>query len=131
VVPAEGMLSVELMKAMDDWLLHSDMMGNKPKLGIGCLDNFAMDRAKGRMESIGYEVKTIAFCGSLLWLMIVVRAAWSLAPFFFGLEEDGAIFCAMVGFTAVVHTIWRLESVWALAAIAASAWRATSLVVLI
>jgi hypothetical protein len=63
--------------------------------------------------------------------MIVVRAAWSLAPFFFGLEEDGAIFCVMVGFTAVVHTIWRLESVWALAAIAASAWRATSLVVLI
>jgi hypothetical protein len=54
-----------------------------------------------------------------------------LVHFSFGLKNDGVIFCAIVGFTALVHTVRRLESVRASTAIAASAWCATSLVVLI
>jgi hypothetical protein len=53
-----------------------------------------------------------------------------LVYFSFGLEEYGAIFCAMVGLAAVEHAVWRSECVWALATIAAMVWRAASLVVL-
>jgi hypothetical protein len=52
-----GMLCVDLMKAKDGWLWRSDRIGNKPM--------------------------PIALCGSLLWMMIVAKAAWSLAPPFF------------------------------------------------
>jgi hypothetical protein len=38
---------------------------------------------KGSIESTDYEVEPIALCDSLLWMMIVARASWSLAPFFF------------------------------------------------
>jgi hypothetical protein len=32
----EDMLFVELEKIVDGWLWHSDMIGNKPGLGLGC-----------------------------------------------------------------------------------------------
>jgi hypothetical protein len=32
----EDMLFVELEKVVDGWLWHSDMIGNKPGLGLGC-----------------------------------------------------------------------------------------------
>jgi hypothetical protein len=70
-------------RAEDDWWWHSDRIGNMAELGCGCLGKFAMGRAKGRMENTGCEVMTIALCDSLLWLMVVAQAAWSLAPFFF------------------------------------------------
>jgi hypothetical protein len=62
---AEGMLFVKLPKTVGDWLWHSDMIGNKPKLGLGCFGEFVMGRVNGRMESIGDEVEPIALCGSL------------------------------------------------------------------
>jgi hypothetical protein len=43
-------------------------------------------KAKGRTENIGYEVVPIASCDSLLWMMIVVEATWSLAPSFFWIQ---------------------------------------------
>jgi hypothetical protein len=74
------MLSGELARAMGDWLWHSNRIGNELEFGLGCLDNSVLGRTKGRMESTGYEARAIALCGSLLWLMTIVRAAWSLAP---------------------------------------------------
>jgi hypothetical protein len=77
------MLFVKLAKAVDDWWWCNDKIGNIPELGYSCLGKFVMGGAKGWMESTGYEAVAIALCDSLLWLMIVVRDAWSLAPFFF------------------------------------------------
>jgi hypothetical protein len=54
-----------------------------------------------------------------------------LVHFSFGLEEDGTIFCVIVGFSTVVNALRRLEGVRASAVTVASAWCATSLVVLI
>jgi hypothetical protein len=63
---AEGMLFAELIKDVGDWLRHSDRISNRPEFGLGCLDNSAMGRMKGKMESTCYEAKIIALCGSLL-----------------------------------------------------------------
>jgi hypothetical protein len=79
---AKDMLFMELTKGEGDWLWHSGTIGNKSKLGLGCLGEFVMERAKGIMENTGYDVMPIALCDSLLWTMIVVRDAWSLAPSF-------------------------------------------------
>jgi hypothetical protein len=57
---------VELTKVVGDWLWHSDRIGNKLKLGLGCLDEFVVERAKGRLENIGGEAELIAWCHSLL-----------------------------------------------------------------
>jgi hypothetical protein len=79
---AEGMLFVELVKVMNDWLWHSDRIGNKPDLGLSCLGKFVVERAKRKMGSPGYDVRAIALCDSLLWMMIVAETTWSLAPSF-------------------------------------------------
>jgi hypothetical protein len=71
----ESMLFVELTKAENDWLWHNDRIGNKSKLGSGCLGKFVVERAKGKMENTGYEAMSIALCDSLLWMMIIVRVA--------------------------------------------------------
>jgi hypothetical protein len=43
----EGRLFVELAKAMHDWLWCSDRIGNKPKLGLGCLSMLWKERRVG------------------------------------------------------------------------------------
>jgi hypothetical protein len=53
VALSEGMLFGELTEAEDDWLWHSDMTGNKSKLGLGCFGRLTVEKEKGRMESIG------------------------------------------------------------------------------
>jgi hypothetical protein len=83
VEPAEGMLFMEPVKAVGDWLWHSDRIGNNLELAHGCLGEFVVKRLKGRMENISGEAEPIALCGSLLWMMIVAKAAWSLTPSFF------------------------------------------------
>jgi hypothetical protein len=66
VEPAEGMLFMEPVKAVGDWLWHSDRIGNNLELARGCLGEFVVKRLKGRMENISGEAKPIALCGSLL-----------------------------------------------------------------
>jgi hypothetical protein len=31
-----GMLSMKLVKVVDDWLWHNGKIGNMPKVGLGC-----------------------------------------------------------------------------------------------
>jgi hypothetical protein len=58
------------------------------------------------------------------------RLCRTLLHFLFHLKIDGAIFCAMVGFIAMVHAIWRFHCVWASTAPAAMVRSSASLVVL-
>jgi hypothetical protein len=58
------------------------------------------------------------------------RLCRTLLNFLFHLKIDGAIFCAMVGFIAMVHAIWRFHCVWASTAPAAMVRSSASLVVL-
>jgi hypothetical protein len=51
-----------------------------------------------------------------------------LVHFPFGVEEYGAIFCALVGLTAMEHAVWRSKCVWA--SVMTTVWCAASLVVL-
>jgi hypothetical protein len=74
------MLFVKLAKAGGDWLWRSDRIDNKPKLPLGCLVGFVVERTKGRIENIGDEVEPIPLCDLLLWMMIVAEAGWILAP---------------------------------------------------
>jgi hypothetical protein len=46
----------------------------------------------------------------------------------FRLEEYGMVFCAVVGVTAMVLVVRRLECVWASATTTASTWHAPSLI---
>jgi hypothetical protein len=52
------------------------------------------------------------------------RLVGVLLQFSFGLEEDGVVFCAMVGFTITVHVVRRLECVRVAATTVAIAWHA-------
>jgi hypothetical protein len=76
----EGMLFVERVKVGDDWLWHDDRIDSKLELVTGCLGEFVTEIVKGKTENIGDETVLIALCDSLLWMMIVVEAGWSLAP---------------------------------------------------
>jgi hypothetical protein len=49
----EGILFVELAKVEDCWLWHSDMISNKLEPGLGCFRRLAVERANGKMESVG------------------------------------------------------------------------------
>jgi hypothetical protein len=49
----------------------------------------------------------------------------------FRLEEYGAIFCAVVGFTAVEHAVLRLIGAWTSAMTTASPWCAPLLMILV
>jgi hypothetical protein len=59
------------------------MTGNKPELGLGYFDRLVVEKAKGKMESIGGGGERIAWWGCPPWMMIVAEAVWSLAPSFF------------------------------------------------
>jgi hypothetical protein len=63
VVLPEGTLFGELVEIARDWLWCNDMTGFRQELGLGCFGRLAMERAKGRMESIGGEGELIAWCG--------------------------------------------------------------------
>jgi hypothetical protein len=58
----EDMLFVELAKVMDDWLWHSGMIGNKPRLGLGCFGRLVVGNVKGMMENITGGGEPIAWC---------------------------------------------------------------------
>jgi hypothetical protein len=45
------MLFVEWVKVVDDWLWCSDMIGNKPGLGLGCFGRLVVGNATGKMEN--------------------------------------------------------------------------------
>jgi hypothetical protein len=53
VVLQEGMLFGELAEVVGGWLWRNDMIGNKLELGLGCFGRLAVEKAKGRVESIG------------------------------------------------------------------------------
>jgi hypothetical protein len=44
-------------------LWHNDMTGIWKELGLGYVGRLAMEKTKGRMESIGGEGELIAWCG--------------------------------------------------------------------
>jgi hypothetical protein len=76
------MLFVKLEKAGGGWLWHNDRIDNKSELFPGCCLGELADRVKGRMGNIDGVVVPIALCDLLLWMKIVVKAGWSLAPSF-------------------------------------------------
>jgi hypothetical protein len=127
----EDKLFVEPTKVVGDWLWYSGRIGNKLELALSCLGEFVAERANGRMVSIGGEAEPTALCGSLPYTIIATGASWSLAPSFFRLEEYGAVFYVVVGFTVMVHVVRRLECVWASAVTAVLAWRIPSLMILV
>jgi hypothetical protein len=47
------MLFGELAEVVGGWLWRNDMIGNKLELGLGCFGRLAVEKAKGRVESIG------------------------------------------------------------------------------
>jgi hypothetical protein len=49
----EGILFVELARVQDGWLWCSDMISNKLDLGLGYFRRLAVERANGKMESVG------------------------------------------------------------------------------
>jgi uncharacterized membrane protein required for colicin V production len=61
---------------------------------------------------------------------LVRRLCRILLHFLFGLKVDGAIFCAMIGVAAMVHTVWRFHCVWVLVVPLAMVQCSASLVVL-
>jgi uncharacterized membrane protein required for colicin V production len=76
------------------------------------------------MRSPFHGVVDFSGCGS------VQRLCRILLHFLIGLKIDWAIFCAMVGFGAMVHEVWRFHSVWASAVPPAMVQSFASLVVL-
>jgi hypothetical protein len=78
---AEGMLFAELVKDVGVWLWCNGKIGNKPELGFDCFGELEAEKVRGVMESINDGAGLIALCGLPLWRMIVVKVAWSLAPF--------------------------------------------------
>jgi hypothetical protein len=58
-----GILSVELVKVVDDWLWHNGRIDNTPKVGLGCFGMLVVDRVKGRMENIAGGEGPTAWCG--------------------------------------------------------------------
>jgi hypothetical protein len=62
------------------------------------------------MQNPLHGVVDVSGCG------LMRRLCQILLHFIFGLKIDGTIFCAMVGFTAMVHVVWRFHCVLAPAA---------------
>jgi hypothetical protein len=59
----EGMLFMGLVRVEDDWLLHSDVTGNKLELGLGYFGKLPAEKMKGKMESIGGGEEPTAWYG--------------------------------------------------------------------
>jgi hypothetical protein len=75
------------------------------------------------MWSPSHGVVDISGCG-------LMRRLCRILLYFFRLKIDGAIFCAMVGFIAMVHAVWRFHCVLTSAAPLPMFQSSTSLVVL-
>jgi hypothetical protein len=101
----EGMLFVGLTKVEDGWLCHNDRIGSMPEVGFGSVDKLVVEKVKDRMGNIVGDEEPIAWCDWLLGVQIAAKAVWKLAPFFLQLKENGAMFGAVVGFTAMVHAV--------------------------
>jgi hypothetical protein len=56
----EDMLFVELAKVVGGWFWHSDMIGNRLKVGLDYFGRIAMGNVKGKMENIAGGVEPIA-----------------------------------------------------------------------
>jgi hypothetical protein len=102
VALAEGMLSVELVKVEGDWLWCSGMTGNMLEVGFRYFGRLGLESVEGRMRislvmwSPLHCVVDFSGCG------LIRRLCRILLHFLFRLKIDGAIFCAMVGFIAMV-----------------------------
>jgi hypothetical protein len=59
------------------------------------------------MWSLLHGVVDFLGCG------LVRRLCRILLHLLFGLEIDGAIFCVIVDFAAMVHPVWRFYCAWA------------------
>jgi hypothetical protein len=130
VALAEGMLSVELVKVEGDWLWCSGMTGNMLEVGFGYFGRLGLESVEGRMRislvmwSPLHCVVDFSGCG------LMQRLCRILLNFLFRLKIDGAIFCVMVGFIAMIHAVWWFHCVWASAAPQAMVQSSASLVVL-
>jgi hypothetical protein len=51
---------VKLMKVVDGWLWHSDIIGNRLGLGLGCFGKLVLGNVKGKMENIAGGGEPIA-----------------------------------------------------------------------
>jgi hypothetical protein len=51
-----------------------------PELGLGCLDGFVAEKEKGMMACIGGVAEPTVWYGLPLWMLIVVKTDWRLAP---------------------------------------------------
>jgi hypothetical protein len=60
---AEGMLSVELAKIVDDWLWHNGRIDNMSEVGLGFFGMLVVEKAKDMMENIAGGEGPIAWCG--------------------------------------------------------------------
>jgi hypothetical protein len=61
----------------------------------------------------------------------LLRRLWKiLVHLSFRVKENGAIFGAVFGFTAMVHVVWWVECVWASAVTSAMIWCSASLATL-
>jgi hypothetical protein len=77
----QGMLSEELVKAVDGWMWHNGMIGIMPEVGFDCFGVFVVERSKDRMLSITGGWESTSWCDLLLWVVVVVKVEWVLAPF--------------------------------------------------
>jgi hypothetical protein len=60
---AEGILTMELAKAVDDWSWRNGRIDNMSKVGLGYFGELVVERAKDRMENIAGSEGPIAWCG--------------------------------------------------------------------
>jgi hypothetical protein len=63
VEPVDGMLFVELAKAIDDWLWHNGRINNMLEVGLGYFGKLVVERAKDRMENVASSEGAIAWYG--------------------------------------------------------------------
>jgi hypothetical protein len=78
---ALGMLSVQLVEVGDGWLWRSGMIDSMPEVGLGCFGVFVVDKVKDRIVSIAGGLESTAWRDFLLWVVVVVKVEWVLAPF--------------------------------------------------
>jgi hypothetical protein len=75
------LLSVELAEVGDGWLWCSGMIDSMPEVGLGCFGVFVVERMKDRMVGIAGGWEFTAWCALLLWVVVIAKVEWVLAPF--------------------------------------------------
>jgi hypothetical protein len=58
----KGMLSVELVEAVDDWLRQNGRIDNMLVVGHGYFGKLVVERAKDRMERFAGSEEPIVWC---------------------------------------------------------------------